>query len=582
MVPTHISTGRELWNWRVQQTPGKLFLRCEQGVWTYAEFDEAKARYAAALAELGVGPGAAVLVGMRNTPRALLVHIALMQLGAVAVPLQCDLAFEELRHQIEHSRAEVLLIDGPATATLLPRIQEFSRVRHIVTGPAVPEPRGGVREPLRGRVRHIVTGPAVPEPRGGVREPLRGRGPDAEPPPAAGSTFEDWESREPLDFQPIDGHDARSPAMVLYTSGSSGRPKGVVLGAGAFVSSGAGFAEHFGFTGEDVYFLPLTLAHAVGALVAPAMAVAAGGGLALVDRFSPAVFWRQVERFGATCSILFPTHLNLLTEAEHDAPGPGESDLRLVITHAWNEGFATRFGVELATVWGMTETGAMATGSAPGAARGREPGYVGTPMPDVEVAMFSPDGERLPRGAVGEIRLRHPHVMLEYLRDPGASARTLVDGWVRSGDEGVVREDGSVYFLGRRSNMIKRSGENISPDEVVDALLTHSAAVEAIVFGVADEIRSEEVAAVVMTRSAVDPGDLLTAAAEHLSARKLPRYLKLSADHLPRLSNGKMDRARIVREFSKASAWDRFAGRGESGPEMLETPSAAHSDLVSD
>ncbi|GAA2632448.1 class I adenylate-forming enzyme family protein [Streptomyces axinellae] len=529
MIPAHISTGRELWNWRVQQSPNHPFLRFEHEEWTYAEFDEAKARYAAALAGLDVGPGVYVLVAMGNTTRALLVHLALIQLGAVVVPLQNDLAFDELRHQINHSEAEILLADGPVSAVLLSRAGEFRHVRRIVTD-------GGR---------------------------------------AGGPEFADWESHEPLPFGPLEHHDAHSPAMVLYTSGSSGKPKGVVLDAAAFVCSGAGFATHFGFTAEDVYFLPLPLAHAVGALTAPAMVIAAGGTLALADRFSPSAFWQQTARSMATCSILFPAHLNLLLETEKDAPGPGEPSLRLVITHAWNERFAARFGVELATVWGMTETGAMATGSAPGAARDREPGYVGTPMPDVEVAVFNADGERLPAGQLGEIRLRHPHVMLGYLRDPDATAEALIDGWVVSGDLGEVRPDGAVYFLGRKKNMIKRSGENIGPGEIEDALLAHPAVVEAIAFGVADEVRSEEVAAVVVVRSEVGPEDLLATASEHLAPRKLPRYLQLSTEYLPRRLNGKIDRSRIVEEFSPEAVDLRAArpreGRTRIGPQRQES-----------
>jgi crotonobetaine/carnitine-CoA ligase len=327
-----------------------------------------------------------------------------------------------------------------------------------------------------------------------------------------------------------------------------------MLNAGSFVTAGFGFAEKFVITAGDNYFLPLTMAHAIGALVAPAIAVATGGVLTLADRFSPGRFWQQVRESGATCSILFPAHLNLLLSAAQDS---GDTPLRLIITHAWDERFATRFGVGLATVWGMTETGAMATGSTPGAARGARAGYVGTPMTGVEIGVFGPDGSRLPPGDVGEIRLRHEHVMLGYLNDPEETSRMLVGGWVCSGDEGVVEADGSVYFLGRKRHMIKRSGENISPDEVAEALLTHPAVIEALVFGVADDVRTEEVAAVLVVEQDARPEDILAVAGKRIAARKLPRYVAVTTAALPRLGNGKIDRKNVVEGFALESAWDR-------------------------
>ena len=138
-----------------------------------------------------------------------------------------------------------------------------------------------------------------------------------------------------------------------------------MLRAGSWFSVGEAFADRFGVTEQDSYFLPTTLAHAVGALTALSMTLQRGGRLALVDRFSPSSFWRQVAEAGATYSILFPAHLNLLLEADRARRARGEHPLRLVITHAYNRRFEDRFGTELATVWGMTETGALCVGSEP-------------------------------------------------------------------------------------------------------------------------------------------------------------------------------------------------------------------------
>ncbi|MBB5160023.1 acyl-coenzyme A synthetase/AMP-(fatty) acid ligase [Saccharopolyspora phatthalungensis] len=424
------------------------------------------------------------------------------------------MTFDELRYPINHSEAPLLVADDPLASTVLPHIDQCPGLEHVV-----------------------VHEPSVP-----VAVPV--------------SKLSELAGAEPKPFEHIDGHEEQSPALILYTSGSTGRPKGVVLNAGAFGSSGAGFAECFGITASDNYFLPLTMAHAIGALVGPAMAVVTGGSLTLVDRFSPTSFWRQVAETGATYSILFPAHLNLLMETQEDGPSAGESSLRLVITHAWLENFYRRFNVNLATVWGMTETGAMATGSAPG----HQPeGYVGKPMSGVEVGIFDEMSQRLPAGEVGEIRLRHRNVMLEYFKNPEATGTTLVDGWVRSGDYGFVDADGGLYFGGRLQDMIKRSGENISPEEVINALVDHPDVTEAFVMGVPDPIRTEEVAALVVIQRRVDLSDVIEVASQRLIRRKLPRYIIATRDPLPRLGNGKIDRATIKRDFDPANAWDRIA-----------------------
>jgi crotonobetaine/carnitine-CoA ligase len=221
--------------------------------------------------------------------------------------------------------------------------------------------------------------------------------------------------------------------------------------------------------------------------------------------------------------------------------------MRLMITHAWVEAFRERFGIELALCWGMTETGAGCTGSPPGY-RGPEEGYVGTAMNGFEVAIIE-----------DEICVRNPYRMLEYLDDPVATASTVIDGWLHSGDRGRIDTGGGVWFLGRIKNMIKRSGENVSPEEVEAMLASHDAVSECLVLGVPDPIRTEEVAAVVVLRpgATVTPDELADFTAERLARWKAPRYVLLTGEPLPRLGGGKVDRQRARRELDLAACWDR-------------------------
>ena len=520
MIAPGPETGRDLWLRRVEQTPARPFLACAGRSWTFGEFDEEVRRLAAGFARIGVGVGTRVVILLGNRPEAVRVQLALHQLGAVCVPLLASLTPAELAYPIEHSEATLLVADASAAALL-----------------------ADAHERLRRLARVVVTA-------------------DVDPPPAIAVTLlEDLAAGAPTPSARLEGYGADALAAILYTSGSTGRPKGVMIRAGSFFSVGEAFAERFGIGEDDVYLLPTPYGHAVGAVTALSTTLHTGGRLALVDRFSPARFWDDVAATGATYSILFPAHLNLLLEADDGRPAAGETSLRLVITHAFIDRFSDRFGVALATVWGMTETGALSVGSRPGERAGRSANYVGTPMRGVEVALFDDELARRGPGEPGEIALRHPHVMLGYLKDPEATAASLVDGWVRSGDQGVLDAEGRLFFVGRIKNVIKRSGENVSAEEVETALADHPDVAECTVFAVPDNIRTEEVAAVVVRRTgaAAAPAALRAACADRLARFKLPRYLLLRDAPLPRLPNGKLDRVALRSSVDLADAWDAEA-----------------------
>jgi len=510
-------TGRALWAQRVREAPDRPFLGWEGRTWTFAELDADVRRLAAGLAELGVGRETRVLSGLSNRAETVMTQLALQVLGAVHVPLLGGLGFDELAYQMGHCGARVLIADGAVAEVVFPRLGECPAIAQVVSA--------------------------------------TGERPDG----AVG--LDDLLASDALELEPLPGYDDRSLLAILYTSGSTGRPKGVMLPAGSFYSCGAGFVGRFGIRADDNYILPVPLAHATGALSAQSMTIHAGCRLTVVDRFSPSAFWQQAAETGSTVSILFPAQLNLLLEVEKSAPPPGPTPLRLVITHAWNERFRDAFGVELATVWGMTETGALCVGSDAGENGGE--GFIGVPMEGVEVKVADHSLSPVPLGSTGEICLKHRHVMLGYLADEEATVATLTDGWVRSGDIGLEREGGRFFFAGRLKNLIKRSGENVSGEEVEAALDEHPLVAESLVFGVPDRLRTEEVAAlvVVVPGSEPDPAEIVGSLTDRLARWKLPRYVTLSEEPLPRLGNGKIDRMRAKAMFDPAGAWDGSSAR---------------------
>ncbi len=499
-------TPRSMLAGRVAASPGKVFLRTGQRSVTFGEFEQAKRRAAGALHDLGVAPGERVLIGMENRLEAVMVQHAVAQLGAVSVPLVGGLTVEELMWQCSHSAAQTLVADAPAAQLLGPRLGELPELARTLFD---------------------------------VDEAL---------------------SHDPREPEPLPD-DPRTPWAILFTSGSTGRPKGVVVPAGAFSAGGTGYAERFGVRASDNCLLPTPLAHAVGALTVQSIALHKGSSITVVDRFSPRLFWDQVTDHGVTFVILFPAQLNLLLEVQETGPARDATPLRMVLTHAWHQRFQDRFGAELKLCWGMTETGAVSCGSEPGYAGDGPDGYIGPPWPLAEIAAFDDSGERLAGGEVGEIRLRHPHVMLGYLDDPEANAATIADGWIRTGDRGYVSSDGHLVYQGRFKHVIKRSGENIGAEEVEAVLDVLPGVNESMVFGVPDRIRTEEVMAVVAAEPGAEPSpsQLCEAAAQRLARWKIPRYVLVVEGTLPRLANGKLDRLGARELYAPEAAWDRSA-----------------------
>ena len=374
--------------------------------------------------------------------------------------------------------------------------------------------------------------------------------------------YDDVVADEPLEHAPLDDYDGQTLAFIVYTSGSTGRPKGVMLKAGTLRACGLGYADLYQITPEDNYICATTLAHSLGAIAAVGITVVLGARLTLVERFRPSRFWQQVDDNGATVSVLFATHLNLLLEVDDGSRPAGAGTFRLVITHIHHPRFARALRRAAGDDLGHERDLHL---------RGQRSRLRGRPRPRLLRTAVRRRGDRdLPprdassrcrRGERGELALRHPQVMLGYFKDPETTERTLVDGWVRSGDMAYMDHSGRGYFVGRYKAMIKRSGENVSAEEVEAAIVAHPAVAEACVLGVPDPLRSEEVAAVVVPRVGAElrPTELRAACGERLVRWKLPRYIAVRQEPLPRLPNGKVDRIAITAAYDTRQAWDAEA-----------------------
>jgi crotonobetaine/carnitine-CoA ligase len=504
-------TVREFWEWRVARTPDSPFLVTDEKTWTYGEFDRWVNQLAHSLLAARIRAGTHVALLLPSGADLLRTQWALQKLGAVWVPLIPSSTSQEISYILTHAEADVLLTDAAGSGVLA----------------------AAGRPPSNARTLRVDAFAARPD---GLAS-----GADAgmEAPPPSGITPSD-------------------PMAIMYTSGSTGKPKGVVQPNVGFRTVAHAVADRLGIAEGDCSYCVMPLFHSGATHLVIGPVIAAGASVLVRPRFSRSAFWHDVRRHGATVSLLMPAMMSMLmTEAA--TPRDLDNPLRVVFSHIRNPAFVERFGVDVCPGYGLTET--MGVGAlTPAAFSAHPPGSIGLPSPsDAEIKAISEDGSRLPPRKRGELCVRHPHVFLGYYKDPENSARTLRDGWVHTGDLGSIDENGLVYFHGRIKNVIKRAGENIAGEELEFILGEHPAIDECLVCGVPDPIWTEEVYATV----AVGPGltvteaDLVEWCAGRVSDWKIPRYIRLLRDPLPKLANGKTDRLAVIAAAEPDSAWDR-------------------------
>jgi crotonobetaine/carnitine-CoA ligase len=251
---------------------------------------------------------------------------------------------------------------------------------------------------------------------------------------------------------------------------------------------------------------------------------------------------------GGTVALLMSAQLSILMTVP---PSPDDADnpMRVVFSPVRNQAFCRRFGVDICTTCAMPETSGMGTLQAPGTSR-HPPKIIRRPMPEsAEIRVVAPDGTPVPLEELGELCFRHPDVMIEYHRDPVNTRATLRDGWVHSGDLGSMDAEGNAYFHGWLKNVVKRGGENVAGEEVEFTIMDHPAVEGCLVTGIEDEFYTEEVCAVVVVREGqrLTTDDVARWCTERLPSWKVPpRHLDLRSDGLPKLANGKTDRASVI------------------------------------
>ncbi len=479
----------------------------EVSSWTYAEFDRAASRAAHGLLALGVRRGERINLHMTNRPEFLILWMAAAKIGAVMVPTNPLAPPDELAYPLGHSEAVLIAtLPGLLDAALEARARCPSVRSVVVCGPG-PHPPGTV----------------------GFDDMCGGQ--SAEDPEVETGSMDDL--------------------AVLYTSGTTSRPKGVLVTNANYVFLGEQISKNVGLGPGDRWLITLPLFHGNAQYYSVMTALTAGASVAVMSRFSASRLMRQAARHGCTVHSSLSTPLRMvLAQAPH--PSDGESGLRLVIfaqslTPEQYAEWDRRYGVPLLQIFGMTETMGQPLVNPLGYRRDHS--SIGLPALGYRCRVVDDDGRDVPPGEAGQLivgGIPGVTIMRGYLRDPENTARALRGGWLWTGDVVRVGEDGYFHFLDRARELIRRSGENISAGEVEAVIKSHPAVADAAVIGLPDEIYDERVVAfVALAEGASATEDEIR---EHCGARlskfKVPGAIEFRAE-FPRTSTGKVRKVEL-------------------------------------
>lgn len=463
---------------------------------TWAELQIETTALAAELLAGGLQKGQSVAIWLANSVDWVVATLAVVRAGGIAVPISVEATAHEAAYRIQDCAAAAIF----AEASLKPVLDE-------VAGQGIALPRLLWRE-------------------GGLTIP------------AAGGVV-------------LPAEDIHAPGFIVYTSGTTGKPKGVILTVHSMLwVSAACWAPIAGLSSDDVVLSPLPLFHSYALNVAVLGILATGATERILEKFSASRALELLQGGEATILPGVPTmfHYLLLAARERGVTSLGRLRLCLsagaILPAALNRDFEAHFGVELLDGYGITETSTMVTMNRPG--RYRIPGSCGLPLPGVAVRIIDPaTGLDQPRGEEGELICAGPNVMQGYLNKPDDTGKALRNGWYHTGDLARSDENGFLTITGRLKEVVIRGGQNISPGEVEEALIEHPAVRDCAVVGVPHETLGEvPVAYVVWESSAVETDAVLAHCRTLLAPYKLPHALR-AIDTIPRTGSGKIIRFKL-------------------------------------
>ena len=486
----------------------------------YQTLNASAKRFAYALRELGIKPGDKVALLIPNIPQFTIAYYGILYMGATVVPLNVLCVADEVQYHLDDSDSVLLIAFDGFLDAALQGVARSETCRHLM----------------------VIESPGAPKalPEGVI--PFQ---------QAMQNAFPDYDMAQTS---------SEDTAVILYTSGTTGRPKGAELThCNLFMNAQFVNQQLMGtpdkpnyITAPHVAMATLPLFHSFGQTVIQNGMLFEGAAFTLLPRFTPEECFKILERDKVTIFAGVPTMYFALLHY----PDADKYDVRLQycvsggapIPMEVMKAFDEKYNVSIQEGYGLSETSPAACFNTLDFAK--KPGSIGKPIPYVRMRIVDDNDEERARGERGEVVIRGYNIMKGYYKRPEATAEALRNGWFHTGDIGIEDEEGYFFIVDRKKDMILRGGFNVYPREVEEVLYAHPAIMEAAVIGVPDEEHGEEVKAVVALKPGheVAPEELVTYCKEHLAAYKYPRIVEIR-DSLPKGPTGKI----LKRELRSAS-----------------------------
>ena len=494
--------------------PDKTAIRFRDQETTYADFDKRANQVANGLIALGVQPGDRVALLLHNIPLFMEAYYGILKAGAAVVPMNVLYKPAEIEYIVKDSGAKALLTLAPFAPQALQAAANAPELQKVIVASPEEMPGATLWRDAFGQVSEAAPNVAVSD--GDV-------------------------------------------AVIPYTSGTTGRPKGAMLTHRNLIANceQCEHVERIKPQEDDVVWIALPLFHIYAMNVGMNLTVKAGGTMALIERFEPASALESIQ--SNKCTILYGAPPMFVVWAQ--MPNIRDYDLSSVRYIASGaaalpvkimELFESMAGVPISEGYGLTEASPVVTTNAAGPVT--RPGTVGKPIPGVEVRIVDADGGEVEPGTLGELICRGENIMKGYWKQPEATAEALRDGWLYTGDLATVDEDGYFSIVDRKKDMIIVSGYNVYPREVEEVLFKHPAVADVSVIGVPDDYQGESVMAVVVLKpdQTATEQEIIDYCRNEIAVFKCPRKV-VFRDALPKNNTGKVLRRELRESVAQAT-----------------------------
>lgn len=479
---------------------------------SYAEFDQSVSMFASALLGVGVKEGDHVAFLLGNTPHFLISLYATMRIGATAIPINPIYSPDEISYILHNSDAKAVI----ALDQLLPLVEKAAVAFPTIEQYIICETSDDVEEKIE----------ALPE---AAKEKVQ--------------LFSRLIATGKPNFEPVSVNENET-AIILYTSGTTGHPKGAMLTHKNLYSNARDVGDYLGFSENDRIVATLPVFHVFALTVVVNAPLLKGATVLLLPRFSPSEVFNTIKSEQATVFAGVPTMFNFLYQYPEGKTEDFDS-IRLAISGgaslpvALLHNFEEKFNVRVSEGYGLSEASPVTCFNP--LDRERVPGSIGTNIVNVENKVVDEYGDEVPVGEVGELIVRGPNVMKGYYKMPEETAVAIRDGWLYTGDLARQDENGYFYIVDRKKDMIIVGGYNVYPREVEEVLFAHPDIVEAAVIGVPDPDFGEEVQAFVVLKKGaqLEEKALKEFCAKRLAKYKIPETIDF-LDELPKNTTGKI------------------------------------------